>query len=483
VDVGSTAVRVAEVAAGDIPVVVRAAQVPLPPGVVEAGEVRQPEAVAEALREVWSKSGVKSKQVHLGVGNQRVVVREVALPWLPEKELRDTLGFQVQEFIPMASDEAVLDFDPLGEMNQGGRRMVRILLVAAHRPMVNALVEAALAAKLDPQGIDLTPFAVVRAVGTGDEGLDLDSSGDEAIVDIGAQVTSICVHDRGVTRFVRMLPSGGRDITLALAAGLSVDEDGAERLKRGESIEAPTQVEPSAGEPAIELPPPADSLPVDGPPVDTMPVEAPRGVPAALPDPTEVGRDVEVLERADDVELARAVHRVVDLGVRRQAIERADHPVGPRLDPHHMALIEDHHRLLVLRRAGRAGGLVRPEHGFDVRRQVCAELGQLGEPEPDIRRRALDDERGDPVRLGDGVGHAEHPAPRMPEDVAARQPERLPNGIDLFDVELGRPHRGIMRLGDARVPTPELIVEDDAAALGQGSVRFHVMPGRAGPAM
>jgi len=288
VDVGSTAVRVAEVAAGEIPVIVRAAQVPLPPGVVEAGEVRQPEVVAEALRELWSKAGVKSKQVHLGVGNQRVVVRELALPWLPEKELRDTLGFQVQEFIPMASDEAVLDFDPLGEMDQGGRRMVRILLVAAHKPMVNALVEAALAAKLDPQGIDLTPFAVTRAVGAGDDGLDLDSSGDEAIIDIGAQVTSICVHDRGVTRFVRMLPSGGRDITLALAAGLSVDEDVAERLKRGESIEAPTQVEPSAGGPAIELPPPADSLPVDGPPVDTLPVEAPRVVPAALPDPTEV---------------------------------------------------------------------------------------------------------------------------------------------------------------------------------------------------
>jgi type IV pilus assembly protein PilM len=303
VDVGSTAVRVAEVAAGDIPVVVRAAQVPLPPGVVEAGEVRQPEAVAEALREVWSKSGVKSKQVHLGVGNQRVVVREVALPWLPEKELRDTLGFQVQEFIPMASDEAVLDFDPLGEMNQGGRRMVRILLVAAHRPMVNALVEAALAAKLDPQGIDLTPFAVVRAVGTGDEGLDLDSSGDEAIVDIGAQVTSICVHDRGVTRFVRMLPSGGRDITLALASGLGVDEAAAERLKRGETLETPTQDgpqdapkdapkdaadRPSADQPAIVPPPPADSLPVDGPPADTLPVEAPRGAPAVLPDPTEV---------------------------------------------------------------------------------------------------------------------------------------------------------------------------------------------------
>ena len=299
VDVGSTAVRVAEVAAGDIPVIVRAAQVPLRPGVVEAGEVRQPEAVAEALRELWSKSGVKSKQVHLGVGNQRVVVREVALPWLPEKELRDTLGFQVQEFIPMPAEDAVLDFDPLGEMDQGGRRMVRILLVAAHKPMVNALVQAALAAKLDPQGVDLSPFAVTRAVGTGDSGLDLDSSGDEAIVDIGAQVTSICVHDRGVTRFVRILPSGGRDITLALASDLGVDEAAAERLKRGETPETPTQDgpqdapmdaadRPTADRPPIGPPPPADSLPVDGPPADTLPDEAPRGAPAVLPGPTEV---------------------------------------------------------------------------------------------------------------------------------------------------------------------------------------------------
>lgn len=293
VDVGSTAVRVAEVAAGDVPVIVRAAQVPLPPGVVEAGEVRQPEAVAEALRELWSKSGVKSKQVHLGVGNQRVVVRELALPWLPEKELRDTLGFQVQEFIPMASDEAVLDFDPLGEMDQGGRRMVRILLVAAHKPMVNALVEAALAAKLDPQGIDLTPFAVIRAVGMGDDGLDLDSSGDEAIVDIGAQVTSICVHDRGVTRFVRMLPSGGRDITLALASGLGVDDEVAERLKRGERFDeiadAAPAVESTADEaPAVQLPPAADALPADTLPTDTLPGEAPRGVPEVLSDPAEV---------------------------------------------------------------------------------------------------------------------------------------------------------------------------------------------------
>src|SRR5881296_800288 len=168
-DIGSTAVRAAEVASGDVPVLARAAQVPLPPGAVENGEVSQPDVVSEALKELWGRSRSRSRQVRMGVGSQRVVVREIALPWLPEKELRASLGFQVQEFIPISVDEAVLDFDPLGEMDQGGRRMLRLLLVAAHKGMIGALVEAVTGAKLEPVSIDLTPFAVARAVGTGDE--------------------------------------------------------------------------------------------------------------------------------------------------------------------------------------------------------------------------------------------------------------------------------------------------------------------------
>ena len=151
-DIGATAVRAAELQGGDTPVVVRAAQVPLPEGAVEAGEIRQPELVSEALRELWQRGGFKSRQVYMGVGNQRVVVREIALPWLPEKELRASLGFQAQEFIPMPVEDAVLDFDPLGEFEQEGRRMLRLILVAAQRAMVNTVVDVALAAKLEPIG-------------------------------------------------------------------------------------------------------------------------------------------------------------------------------------------------------------------------------------------------------------------------------------------------------------------------------------------
>ncbi|MEA2520814.1 MAG: type pilus assembly protein PilM [Actinomycetota bacterium] len=242
-DIGSTAVRAAEVSAGESPTVINAAQVALPPGAVENGEVRDPAQVSAALRELWQRGGFKSKQVWMGVGNQRVVVREIALPWVPEKELRDSIGIQVQEFIPMAVDDAVLDYDTLGEFENDGRRMIRLLLVAAQKAMVNLSVEAAIGAKLEPLGLDLVPFALVRAVGDPGVGMELEDSGDEAIIDVGAHVTNIVVHAQGTTRFVRILPSGGRDITLALAHGLSIEDDVAERLKRGEEVEGGPPVE------------------------------------------------------------------------------------------------------------------------------------------------------------------------------------------------------------------------------------------------
>ncbi len=235
-DVGSTAVRAAELAEGSPPTVIRAAQVPLPVGAVENGEVRDVEAVSQALRELWSSShgGFKSRKVWMGVGNQRVVVREIALPTMPEKELRQSLGFQVQEFIPMPVDEAVLDYHLIEEIEVEGRQMLRLLLVAAQKAMVDTLIAAATSAKLEPVGLDLVPFALVRAVGATGAGMELETSGGEAVVDVGAHVTNIVVHSAGETRFVRILPSGGRDITVAIARGMSVEDDVAERLKRGD---------------------------------------------------------------------------------------------------------------------------------------------------------------------------------------------------------------------------------------------------------
>lgn len=236
-DIGATGVRAAELSMRSIPpALVRVAQAPMPEGAFAGGEVRDPNAVSGALRELWHRGKFRSKEVVMGVANQRVVVREVSVPWLAEKELRESLPFQVQESIPIQLEDAVLDFHILEEFEREGKRMLRLLLVVAQKPMIDQLVHAVGAARLSPVGLDLVPFAIVRSVGSIDEaGEERPMVGDEAIVDIGSDVTSICVHAWGVPRFVRILPSGGRDVTAAVARAMGVEQAEAERLKRGES--------------------------------------------------------------------------------------------------------------------------------------------------------------------------------------------------------------------------------------------------------
>jgi type IV pilus assembly protein PilM len=102
--------------------------------------------------------------------------------------------------------------------------------------MVNASLEALRLAGLRPEAVDLNPFAVLRSLAAPD-GLGLDQSA-EALVDVGASVTNIIVHQGGVPRFVRILLMGGADVTETIADRMGVDIAQAEAVKQQTSLPA-----------------------------------------------------------------------------------------------------------------------------------------------------------------------------------------------------------------------------------------------------
>ena len=235
-DIGTAGVRAAELSSGKGGYTLqRFGQIALPVGAVRDGEVVQPEVVAAALKQLWSSAKFGTKNVVLGVANQKVVVRQVDLPWMPLPELRKSLAFQAQDYVPMPIEQAILDIHPLEEhVNESGGRMLRVLLVAAARDMVMSAIDAVSAAGLTPTMIDLTPFAILRALHGGSAVFS--SPAAEAIVDVGSNVTNIIVHQDGVPRFVRILLMGGADITEAVAERMGIPTDQAEALKQASGM-------------------------------------------------------------------------------------------------------------------------------------------------------------------------------------------------------------------------------------------------------
>jgi type IV pilus assembly protein PilM len=147
--------------------VVRGASHELPQGLVHDGEVVDRDRLAEALKSFVAEAGLP-KSVRLGVANQQIVVRVVELPRIEDEKQRDAaVRFQAAEAIAMPLDEAVLDHQVAGytEAPDGSPRM-QVVLVAARRSMIEALLSAAKAAGLKPEGVDLDAFALVRTLAT-----------------------------------------------------------------------------------------------------------------------------------------------------------------------------------------------------------------------------------------------------------------------------------------------------------------------------
>jgi type IV pilus assembly protein PilM len=201
-DVGSSTLAGVELSSTrDHVSLTRAAIDSLPDGLMIDGEVAMPEELASHIQEFWQANKFGTKRVRLGVANQRVVVRTVEMP---------------------AFDDPAM-----------GRRE-RVVLVAAHREMIDSLANAVRRAGLQPVGIDLEAFALIRALlpepSVVDQGNQ--STPAQVICHVGAGMTNVVVAVDRQCQFTRLVSFGGRSLTQAVAERTGMPPAEAEALKR-----------------------------------------------------------------------------------------------------------------------------------------------------------------------------------------------------------------------------------------------------------
>jgi type IV pilus assembly protein PilM len=225
-DIGHGVLRAAEVSGGSKkPRLMRYHEITFPSDASREGEIVEQDVLVRALKQLWTAAKFSTKDVVLGVGNQRVLTRDLSVPKVPLDRIKETLPFQVQDLLPIPVADAVLDFYPISEgINESGP-VIHGLLVAAAKNAVLGNVRAVQAAGLNPIDVDLAPFALTRAL------LGPSSHGTVALVHVGATTTCIVIARDGVPQFVRIVPSGGEQVTSALVSGLGMSAADAESVK------------------------------------------------------------------------------------------------------------------------------------------------------------------------------------------------------------------------------------------------------------
>lgn len=246
VDIGTREIRVAKVkVTGGIPEVAAIGRFPTPPDIFTDGIGS--EKLAVALKGAVQNTGTEIKEAVTAVGADKLILRQIRMPLMPEKEIEAALKWEAERHIPVPLEELVLRHATLGEVTTDEVRQLHILLVAAPHKTIHEYHSLFQQAGLMLVAVDLQAFAHWRVFAGSYR---TQPSGTIAILNISGTNSQLTILRAGRIELVRNIAVGGDKITEALAKTYSVDFSVAQKMKEeGEIIpalgEAAATVEPA----------------------------------------------------------------------------------------------------------------------------------------------------------------------------------------------------------------------------------------------
>jgi type IV pilus assembly protein PilM len=201
----------------------QAARVPLEPGIVVDGDVKDRVALTNALKAFFDDNGLPRKDVRIGLASNRIGVRATDVVGIEDAERFDNaVRFKAHEVLPVAVHESVLDYRVIDERaSEEGEPVRRVLLVVAPRDQVEPYLEVCKEAGLRLAGVDLEALGLLRAfveprtVRTADDTATV-------VVSIGHEASTLLVSGSGACEFTRVFDWGGGVLQEAIAQELDV---------------------------------------------------------------------------------------------------------------------------------------------------------------------------------------------------------------------------------------------------------------------
>ena len=140
--IGASQIAAAHVQTNGSHELLKLARMPLERGVVVAGELRDPDALAVALRVFFKQNKLPKRSIRLGIASNRVGVRVLDVPGVEDPTLLgNAVRFRAQEVLPIPLSEAVLDYRVLRERHDEDGTVREVLVAFAYRELVDRYTE------------------------------------------------------------------------------------------------------------------------------------------------------------------------------------------------------------------------------------------------------------------------------------------------------------------------------------------------------
>jgi len=194
------------------------------------------DAKIEAIRQALSDGDISAKFAVSAVSGESIIVRYIQLPEMPENELEGAVRWEAEDYIPFPLDEVNMDWSVLGRTEGGEQNKIDLILVAVKKDLIADHIELLKSLDLQPAIVDVNSFAFLNCYELNYMPPPTDVV---ALLDIGAEISSISIYHNGYPRFSRDIAIAGDTVTTSIQQRVGCSYQRAEELKQKEGLPAP----------------------------------------------------------------------------------------------------------------------------------------------------------------------------------------------------------------------------------------------------
>ncbi|MCO5174232.1 MAG: type IV pilus assembly protein PilM [Trueperaceae bacterium] len=242
-EVGTSALKVVELRAGNPPTLSALAVRPMPAGLVSEDEVTDQQGLAEEIKALFQEAGIQKRFTVTAVSNRQAITRNIHVPRMSVAELDEAIRWEAERYIPFPIDEVVLDYfvlDNPEDVAEG--EQLEVVIAAARLDEVSQQVDYLKHAGLEPHVIDVKPFSLLRALRGSLHGEHLTKAtlsgqnfteGNEigVVLEIAASTSTVTLVRGQRVLMNRNINVSSDDFTTAIQRAFGLDFDSAEEVK------------------------------------------------------------------------------------------------------------------------------------------------------------------------------------------------------------------------------------------------------------
>jgi type IV pilus assembly protein PilM len=176
-------------------------------------------AQLDALKDLFAGIDTKEAKINVVVNSARSTTRILTIPYMPKSEIPHALQWEMKKFISFSVDEAVLDYEILQEVLQGGVKKLKVAIACSPQKTINEYLGLLNQAGIQPDLFTQPGFALKNIIAT----LIPKKNQTIAVLDIGCTFSELFIFQGKELAFSRKMPVAGQNFTQGMSQALVSD--------------------------------------------------------------------------------------------------------------------------------------------------------------------------------------------------------------------------------------------------------------------